>query len=104
MRGRGGISRRGVLGMAAGLAALPLTRAAATSNSATPEDVIRRGHKLVLQLGGPTATYSPPVASRAFAYLGIAAYEALAPSGGMRTLAGEGDGLTAGAARAAGRG
>src|SRR3989338_9085265 len=103
MRGRGGISRRGVPGMAAGLAALPLTRAAASSNSATPEDVIGRWYKLVLQLVRHTATYSPPVASRAFAYLGIAAYEALAPSGGMRTLAGQVNGLTAVPARAAGQ-
>jgi len=65
MRGRGGISRRGVLGMAAGLAALPLTRAAASSNSATPEDVIGRWYKLVLQLVRHTATYPIPPPSPA---------------------------------------
>lgn len=103
MRARGGISRRGVLGMAAGLAALPMTRAMASTNSATPEDVIGRWYKLVLQLVRHTATYSPPVASRAFAYLGIAAYEALAPSGGMLTLAGQVNGLTPVPAREAGK-
>ena len=50
MRGRGGISRRGVLGLAAGFAALPLTRAQASGNSAPPEDVI--GHAASL-LGLP---------------------------------------------------
>lgn len=103
MRARGGISRRGVLGLAAGLAALPMTRATASTNSATPEDVIGRWYKLVLQLVRHTATYSPPVASRAFAYLGIAAYEALAPSGGMLTLAGQVNGLTPVPAREAGK-
>eukprot|EP01035_Chromulina_nebulosa_P059031 gene59031-80835_t len=42
----------------------------------TTAAVIDDWYKLVLNLVRHTPTYSPPVASRAFAYLGITAYEA----------------------------
>jgi hypothetical protein len=45
---------------------------------ATPEQVLDQWYRLVLQLVRHTPTYSPPVASRAFAYLGVTAYEAIA--------------------------
>ncbi len=52
-------------------------------------------HRLVLELVRHTATYSPPVASRAFAYLGVAAFEALATgSEGLHSLAGQLNELT----------
>jgi hypothetical protein len=47
---------------------------------ATPEQVLDQWYRLVLQLVRHTPTYSPPVASRAFAYLGVTAYEAMAAS------------------------
>lgn len=43
-----------------------------------PEAVLRTWYRMVLELVRHTPTYSPPVASRAFAYFGIAAYEATA--------------------------
>ncbi|MCF3641093.1 vanadium-dependent haloperoxidase [Rhizobium sp. TRM95111] len=58
-------------------------------------DVVIRGwYRLVLELVRHTPTYSPPVASRAFAYLGVTAYEAVA--GGapdLVSLAGQLNGL-----------
>lgn len=53
-------------------------------------DPIRNWYRLTLELVRHTPTYSPPVASRALAYLGVAAFEALA-SGDPRlqTLAGQ---------------
>lgn len=66
---------------------LPSASAAAPTGS---ETVIRDWYRLVIELVRHTPTYSPPVASRAFAYLGITAYEALAsgdPS--LTTLAGQ---------------
>jgi hypothetical protein len=44
----------------------------------TAEAVLDARYQLVLGLVRHTATYSPPVASRAFAYLGVIGYEAIA--------------------------
>src|SRR5271165_4672542 len=44
----------------------------------TPEAVLDARYRLVLDLVRHTATYSPPVASRAFAYFGVIGYEATA--------------------------
>jgi hypothetical protein len=41
-------------------------------------DILRQWYKVVLRLVRHTPTYSPPVASRSFAYLGVAAYQAVA--------------------------
>lgn len=47
-------------------------------------------YRLILELVRHTATYSPPVAARAFAYLGVTAYEALAAGNpDMLTFAGQ---------------
>jgi hypothetical protein len=52
--------------------------------------VILTWHKLILELVRHTATYTPPVAARAFAYVGITAHEALASGNpGLRSLAGQ---------------
>jgi hypothetical protein len=59
-----------------------------------PEDVLAAWYRLSLELVRHTPTYSPPVASRSFAYLGIAAFEATATgSGELRSLAGQLNGL-----------
>ena len=60
---------------------------------------------LVLDLVRHTATYSPPVASRAFAYFGVIGYEATASGrADMVSLAGQLHGAEAAAATRAGRG
>ncbi len=67
----------------------------AQAGSAGADKVMRDWYRLVLELVRHTPTYSPPVASRAFAYLGVAAYEGLAS--GDRTLtslSGQLNGLT----------
>lgn len=62
----------------------------------TSESVLGARYRLVLDLVRHTATYSPPVASRAFAYFGVIAYEATASGRkDMATLAGQLNGLSA---------
>ena len=57
-------------------------------------EILRQWYKVVLNLVRHTATYSPPVASRAFAYLGVAAYQAVASgSTTLVSLAGQLNGL-----------
>jgi PAP2 superfamily len=53
-------------------------------------DVLESWYKLSLSLVRHTPTYSPPVASRAFAYLGVTAFEAVASGDPkMQSLAGQ---------------
>ncbi len=63
----------------------------------TPQKALCDCYRLVLELVRHTATYSPPVASRAFAYLGVTGYEAVASGTDnlARSLAGQLNGLTA---------
>lgn len=84
-----------------GLATLPLLPGLASADAApiTAEAVLARWYKLVLQLVRHTATQSPPVASRALAYLGITAHEVLAGTGVSLTLAGQVTALTPAPAR-----
>ncbi|RKE78304.1 vanadium-dependent haloperoxidase [Rhizobium sp. AG855] len=74
--------------------------------SATPigaDKVIRDWYHLVLELVRHTPTYSPPVASRAFAYLGVAGYEALVSGDStMVSLSGQLNGLSPVPSRVAG--
>lgn len=79
--------------LAAGLLALGLAGPAWAGPSV--EEVIELDTRLALELTRHTPTYSPPVASRSFAYLWVAAYEAMAGgSDEMRSLAGQLTGLT----------
>lgn len=66
----------------------------ARAGDSSAVDPIRDWYRLTLELVRHTPTYSPPVASRAFAYLGVTAFEALA-TGDERlvTLAGQLNGL-----------
>ena len=73
--------------------ALPVPAFAA--DRPTPEEVVLKWYRLILELVRHTATYSPPVASRAFAYLGVALWEAVAQSRGLTSLAGQLNGLNA---------
>ena len=68
-------------------AALALPAQAASGGDGA--EILRRWYHLVLRLVRHTPTYSPPVASRAFAYLGVAAYQAVA-SGSTSLLSLEG--------------
>ena len=63
---------------------------AAQAASRPPAEILRTWYGLVLELVRHTPTYSPPVASRAFAYIGVTAFEATATgSSHLRTLAGQ---------------
>ncbi|MDR7126155.1 vanadium-dependent haloperoxidase [Pseudotabrizicola sp. 4114] len=87
------MDRRRVLGLgaAAGIAALMPGRVMAASD---PVPVLTNWTKLTLQLVRHTATYSPPVAARAFGYLGVTGYEAVAAcDGALTSLAGQLNGL-----------
>lgn len=73
------------------MAALPLPAFAGQDRAVT---VLGMWYKLLLELIRNTATYSPPVASRAFAYLGVTVFEALATGNpALRSLAGQVEGL-----------
>lgn len=85
-----GPTRRMVL--AGGLAWLAWPARAAEPDSA--REVLTTWYRLALELIRHTPTMTPPVASRALAYLGIAAHEALVGGGhGTATLAGQLTGL-----------
>ena len=75
-------------GSAALAVGLPVPVAAATD----PRDPLLGWYRLALELVRHTPTFSPPVASRAFAYLGITAYQSL-DLGGAMSLAGQLTGL-----------
>ncbi len=78
--------------------------AAAQANTRPAEEVLRTWYQLVLELVRHTPTYSPPVASRSFAYLGVTAFEAAAAgSSEMQSLAGQLNGLTPAPQREAGK-
>ena len=77
---------------------------AAPLEPARSRDALLTWHKLVLELVRHTATYSPPVAARAFAYLGVTAFEALATGAdGLHSLAGQLNELTPPLPREAGQ-
>lgn len=75
------------------LAALPANAAAGPDDRAA---VLSNWYRMILELVRHTPTYTPPVASRAFAYTAIIAYEATASgSDKLETLAGQVAGLAA---------
>src|SRR5258707_7536064 len=77
--------------------------AAAQPDAAEPQAVLRNWYDMALALTRHTATFTPPVASRAYAYIGVAAFEAVASgSDGLETLAGQLNGLHPGPRREAG--
>jgi hypothetical protein len=80
--------------------ALPLLALARPALAADRADISREvllmWHKLMLELVRHTATYTPPVASRAFGYIGITAHEAMASGNpALVSLAGQVNGLAA---------
>ncbi|MDZ4087398.1 MAG: vanadium-dependent haloperoxidase [Tabrizicola sp.] len=83
--------RRQVLGFTISAPfALSLKPAHAANRADVSREVLLMWHKLILELVRHTATYVPPVAARAFAYIGITAHEALATGNpALRSLAGQ---------------
>jgi membrane-associated phospholipid phosphatase len=91
------LQRRQVLAFSLALAARPAWSA---DRQAVERDILTTWYRLVLELVRHTATYSPPVASRAFGYIGVAAHEAMATGdAGLRSLAGQLNALNPGPAR-----
>jgi hypothetical protein len=81
------VNRRMFLVGAAGLAAMG---GAVEAHPNISTSVLNDWYGLILNLVRHTATYSPPVASRAFAYLGVTVYEAVASgSSQLQSLAGQ---------------
>ncbi len=80
-------------GLALGIAGTPKSAAARPKTAIAPvasysSEVATDWFRLVLHLVQTTPGFSPPVASRAFGYLGVALYEALVPGmWGYRSLA-----------------
>jgi PAP2 superfamily len=98
------ITRREALWLG-GAAFASLGTAGLTPALARPDlsRIVLDWYKLVLELVRHTATYTPPVASRAFGYLGVIACEAFAAGKpGMVSLAGQLNGFNAPPARPAG--
>jgi PAP2 superfamily len=91
--------RRFVVGaVLAGIAGVLPTQA---NTRSTAHQVLHAWYDLTLELVRHTATYTPPVAARAFAYLGVTAFEAVASgSSKVTTLAGQLPQLAAMPARA----
>ncbi|MBO3758632.1 vanadium-dependent haloperoxidase [Ciceribacter sp. L1K22] len=82
--------RRRVTAVFFAIAAILVVTQPALAERPATESVIRDWYRLVLELVRHTPTYSPPVASRAFAYLGVTGYEALASGNdAMVSLAGQ---------------
>lgn len=83
--------RRQVLGFTiAAPFALALKPVLAANRADVSREVLLTWHKLILELVRHTATYMPPVAARAFAYIGVTAHEALASGNpALRSLAGQ---------------
>lgn len=85
-------------------AAIAIAPSFAFGAAPTPNEVIQDWYKMVLELTRHTATMSPPVASRAYGYIGVTAYEIVASgSDKLETLAGQLNGLTALPGREAGQ-
>jgi PAP2 superfamily len=83
------MDRRQILA-AAGLSGLSAVLPALAGERLSGREVLHAWYDLTLELVRHTATYTPPVASRAFAYMGLAAFEAVASgSSKISSLAGQ---------------
>jgi hypothetical protein len=84
-------SRKALAGLVFALfCALSATTTSAQAAPPAPQEVVTGWYRLILELVRHTSNYSPPVAARSFAYIGVASYEAVASgSGSMQSLAGQ---------------
>jgi len=90
--------RRRLMALLAAALLVLATATGALAADARPDapKVLRNWYGLMLELVRHTATYSPPVASRAFGYLGVAAFEAaVGGSDRLVSLVGQLNGLEA---------
>ena len=89
------IRRRHVLTLAAAALSAPALpgRAATDAAGEAAVKVVADWYRLILELVRHTATYSPPVAARAFGYLGVIVWEAQAHARGFAQLGGQLNGL-----------
>lgn len=88
----------------AALALVLMTGGSAFAEAPSPQDVLQTWYGLVLRLVRHTPIYSPPVAARAYAYLGVLSYEAVASgSDDMQSLVGQLNGLNSLPKREAGK-
>ncbi len=100
MRAFGRLIAAMAIGMLAWCAAMPAANAA---DRPSPQEMLRDWYYLMNELVRHTATYSPPVASRSFGYLGVTAYEAaVGGSDKLVSLVGQLQGLESVPAREAG--
>ena len=98
------MQRREFLGLGAALA-LVGRPAMADTRDEVAEKILGTWYRLALELVRHTPTYTPPVASRTLAYMGVAAFEALVTGDkALRSLVGQLNGLTALPDRAPGQG
>jgi hypothetical protein len=76
--------------------AMSLVMMATAQAKQAPEKVLHTWYRMVLELVRHTPTFSPPVASRAFAYFGVTGYEVVAsrPDSPLLTLSGQLNALT----------
>jgi len=76
--------------------AMSMTVLVSAEAKEAPEKVLHTWYRMVLELVRHTPTFSPPVASRAFAYFGVTGYEIVAsePNSKLVTLSGQLNGLT----------
>ncbi len=83
------VIRRAVLGLVFACSCLlSLVTAAPTQAASPPQAVVTGWYKLILELVRHTSNYSPPVAARSFAYIGVTSYEAVASgSDNLQSLA-----------------
>lgn len=88
-------SRRSAIGFVAALVGVSASKGAIALSSAIPApEVLTNWYRLILELVRHTPTYSPPVAARAFGYIGVTAFEATASgSATLVSLAGQLTGL-----------
>src|SRR5262249_33086505 len=84
------------LAVALVILAASLTASVAEAHADSAARAVLRGwYDMALALTRHPATFSPPVASRAYGYIGVTAFEAVASgSRRLRTLAGQLNGLT----------
>ena len=88
--------KRLLTALAGVVALISLTAGSNAAVAPGANEVLQDWYKMVLELTRHTATMSPPVASRAYGYIGVAAYEVVASgSDQLQSLAGQLNGLTA---------
>ena len=60
--------------------------AAAQAHAAEAQEVLRGWYGMMLELMRHTPTYTPPVATRTLAYVGVTAFEAVASGSGQAAV------------------